>query len=169
MEKVWFIADTHFGHKAILNYEKRPFASVEEMDEKIISNWNSVVLPDDSVFVLGDFSLYGKEKTTEICNKLNGHKYLIIGNHDTESEQYYRECGFKNAVAYPIILDNFWILSHEPLYINSNMPYANIYGHVHNNPSYKDFSAQSFCVCCERLDYTPVEFDEIKRRMGLIE
>ncbi len=169
MEKVWFIADTHFGHKAILNYEKRPFADVEEMDEKIIINWNSVVLPNDRVFVLGDFSLYGKEKTTEICNKLNGHKYLIIGNHDTESEQYYRECGFENTVAYPIILDNFWILSHEPLYVNTNMPYANIYGHVHNNPSYKDFSVQSFCVCCERLDYTPIEFNEIKRRMGLIE
>ena len=44
-----------------------------------------------------------------------------------------------------------------------NMPYANIFGHVHANPIYKDFSEQSFCVSVERINYTPVSFDEIKR------
>lgn len=166
MEKTFFIADTHFGHSALIDYENRPFSCAEEMDEAIIRNWNNIVSDEDRIFVVGDFSAYGREKTAEICRRLNGRKYLIMGNHDTESEQYYVSCGFENAVRYPMILDNFWILSHEPMYVNSNMPYANIFGHVHGNPIYTDFSKQSFCVCCERIDYTPVEFREIKRKLS---
>lgn len=165
MNKTFFIADTHFGHNAIIDYENRPFTGVAEMDRTIIENWNNVVSAGDKVFVVGDFSAYDKEKTTEICHRLNGSKYLIMGNHDTESEQFYMDCGFGNAVRYPIILDGFWIISHEPLYVNTNMPYANIFGHVHNNPLYKDYSKQSFCVSCERIGYTPIEFDEIKRKI----
>lgn len=168
MGKTFFIADTHFGHNAIIGYENRPFADIEEMDEHIIKCWNDTVTADDKVFIIGDFSMYGREKTEQICSRLNGHKQLVMGNHDTEKPEYYISCGFETASPYPIIFDSFWILSHEPLYINSNMPYANIFGHVHNNPIYSDHSKQSFCVCCERIAYTPVEFDDIKRKMGLI-
>ena len=49
MSKSFFIADTHFGHSEIMNYENRPFSSVEEMDNTIISNWNSVVSDNDKV------------------------------------------------------------------------------------------------------------------------
>ena len=65
----------------------------------------------------------------------------------------------------PVIYKNFFMLSHEPLYINSNMPYANFYGHVHANPSYKDASKQSVCVSVERIDYTPVEFEKLRASM----
>ncbi len=64
-------------------------------------------------------------------------------------------------IQYPVIYNEWFILSHEPVYINSNMPYANIYGHVHSNPSYADYSAQSFCVSAERINYTPIEFSQI--------
>ena len=40
MAKRYLIADTHFGHARIMEYENRPFASVEDMDVKIIENWN---------------------------------------------------------------------------------------------------------------------------------
>ena len=75
----------------------------------------------------------------------------------------YRNFGFSEVYDLPVILDGFWILSHDALYINENMPYANLFGHVHNSPIFKDFSNQHFCVCVERIDYTPIEFDEIKR------
>ena len=65
----------------------------------------------------------------------------------------------------PVIIDGFWILSHEPLYVNSNMPYANIFGHVHDSPIIKDFSNQHFCVSCERINYAPINFDDIKYRV----
>ncbi|MCM1505672.1 MAG: hypothetical protein NC177_00835 [Ruminococcus flavefaciens] len=48
------------------------------------------------------------------------------------------------------------------------MPYANIFGHVHANPLYKDVSEQSFCVSMERTAYRPVEFTDIKRQINEI-
>ena len=65
----------------------------------------------------------------------------------------------------PVILEGFWILSHDLLYVNTNMPYANIFGHVHNSPIIKDYSRQHYCVSVERIDYRPISFEEIKRRV----
>lgn len=160
---VFFIADTHFGDENIIRYENRPFVRASEMDSFLIKKWNETVSADDKVFLIGDFSSYGFEKSREICQCLNGEKFIVMGNHDTENEQYYRDCGFSEAIRYPIVYENFWILSHEPLYINKNMPYANIFGHVHGNPIYSDFSEQSFCVSVERIEYRPISFSEIKR------
>jgi calcineurin-like phosphoesterase family protein len=168
-EKTFFIADTHFGDDSILRYENRPFRNIHDMDNSIISNWNNTVSDNDTVFLLGDFSAYQDEKLINLCTLLKGNKFLVMGNHDTKKEEYYYKCGFKGAYRFPIIYNDFWILSHEPLYINSNMPYTNIFGHVHNSPLYKDFSNQSFCVSAERINYTPLEFNEIKSKMGIIQ
>ena len=167
MAKDYFIADTHFGGENIRRYENRPFATATEMDEKLIENWNNAVTAEDTVYVLGDFSDYADAgKETEILGKLNGTKILVIGNHDTHrTPQEWREIGFAECYPMPVIYKNFFMLSHEPLYINSNMPYANFYGHVHANPSYKDASKQSVCVSVERIDYTPVEFEKLRAQM----
>lgn len=162
MSKIFFIGDTHFGDSQIIDYEQRPFASVEEMDRELINRWNYVVTDEDKVFMIGDFSLYNMQKTTEICNKLKGTKILIMGNHDDNLEKYYYDCGFDKVSEYPVILDEFWMISHKPLYLNKNMPYANIYGHVHGNEMYVDYSKHSFCACVERINYTPISWDEIK-------
>jgi len=162
---IFFISDTHFGHEKIIDYENRPFKSLDEMDKAIIDRWNEVVSEDDEVILVGDFSSYGLEKNKEILSSLKGKKVLVKGNHDTESEEYYRQCGFDSVYSYPIIVDEFFIVSHEPMYLNKNMPYANIYGHVHANCSYKDVSEHSFCVCVERINYTPISFDGIKGKM----
>lgn len=164
-KKVFFIADTHFSDSNIIMYENRPFSSANDMDSILVKNWNDTVSENDTVFFLGDFSFCNKEKTAEICHSLNGEKFLVMGNHDTENEHFYYECGFSGVSRYPIIYSNFWILSHEPLYINRNMPYANIFGHVHGNPIYKDVSERSFCVSVERINYTPIEISEIQRRI----
>ena len=50
-------SDLHFGHKNILEYDKRPFSSIEEHDESLIENWNSLVRPQDLVYCLGDITL----------------------------------------------------------------------------------------------------------------
>ncbi len=162
--KVFFIADTHFGESNIIRYENRPFADVYEMDARLISRWNSAVGSEDVVYHLGDFSIEGRE--SEILSKLNGIKHLVKGNHDFKSNAQYREYGFEEVYDCPIIIDSFWILSHDPLYVNTNMPYANLFGHVHASPVIKDYSAQHFCVSAERIDYTPVGFDEIKKKIS---
>ena len=160
---VYFIADTHFGDDNIRRYENRPFCSVNEMDTALIKNWNITVSQDDTIYVLGDFGADGTEK--EFLSKLNGTKYLIKGNHDVKSNEYYRDAGFKEGYALPVLFKNFWILSHDAIYVNRNMPYANLFGHVHNNPIVKDYSSQHFCVSVERTNYTPILFEEIAKKV----
>ena len=79
---VWFTSDIHFGHKNILKFCKRPFATVEEMDETLIRRWQETVEPGDAVYVVGDFSFYRAPKTNDILKQLPGQKFLIKGNHD---------------------------------------------------------------------------------------
>lgn len=166
MSKVFFIADTHFGHKNIIKYENRPFSTVEEMDNVIINNWNNTVKKLEEVFILGDFGLSNKQRIKEIVSILKGYKILILGNHDKcYSYSWWKTAGFEEVIRYPVVFNEWFILSHEPVYINSNMPYVNIYGHVHSNPSYADHSAQSFCVSVERINYTPIEFEQIVKSM----
>ena len=166
MNNTFFIADLHFSDNSIIEYENRPYDSIEKMNEDLIMKWNKVVTNEDIIFILGDFGFSNNEKLIEIGNKLQGKKTLITGNHDTESNEFYFKCGFENVYNFPIIFDDFWILSHNLMYINKNMPYGNIFGHVHDNPAIKDFSKQSFCVSVERINYAPISFEEIKKRVS---
>lgn len=160
---IFFIADTHFAEENIMKYENRPFASVQDMNESLIEKWNAKVGEADVVYVLGDFGAFGQEQ--EILKRLKGIKYLVKGNHDSKENEYYRQAGFREVYDCPILLESFWILSHEPLYVNENMPYANLFGHVHNSPLFKDFSKQHYCVSVERTNYAPISFEEIKKRI----
>ena len=65
-----------------MNFEQRPFSSVEEMNIEYIKRWNNKIKKGDEVYILGDLSFYKGEKTNEILKQLNGQKFLIEGNHD---------------------------------------------------------------------------------------
>lgn len=43
MAEIWFTADTHFNHDNIREHCNRPFDNADEMDETLITNWNSLV------------------------------------------------------------------------------------------------------------------------------
>ena len=167
--KIYLIGDTHFYHKNIIKYCNRPFSSVEEMNETLIKNWNSVVKRDDKVIVVGDFALCGKDKIIEVGQRLNGKKTLILGNHDRASMSTYYEAGFEFVSRYPIIIDDWNIISHHPKFTTELGLYANIYAHVHNDVTYRDYTARSFCVSAERINYTPIEWEVIQERMEAYE
>lgn len=163
--KTFVIADTHFGHLNIIKYCDRPFVTTEEMDRQLIEKWNSVVGKDDIVYHLGDFALGNMNKVAEYRKQLKGKIFLIQGNHDGYSMKRYYEAGFDKVYDKPVIYQDFFILSHQPLFITESMPYANIYGHVHNNPQFVDYTSNTFCVSCERIEYKPILFDEIIDKM----
>jgi len=79
---IFFLSDTHFHHKKILDYCARPFVDKFEQDRQLIKNWNDTVGPNDEVYHLGDFAFASKRKILEILEQLNGRIYLIRGNHD---------------------------------------------------------------------------------------
>lgn len=168
MSRVFLTADLHFGDASIIEYEKRPFSSVEAMDEALIANWNCAVSDNDTIIVAGDFSSHGAERTTEILKQLKGRKILVRGNHDWMSSEAYGLAGFSEVSSRPIIHKDWFVISHEPPhYYNDSMPFFYIYGHVHGTELYPTITKQSACVCVERWDYRPVDFHDLLERAGL--
>ena len=160
MQKVFFISDHHFGHKHIIDFESRPFANADEMNETMIEKWNAVVGEGDKVFHLGDFSFLNRDKTKAIVSRLNGYKHLILGNHDRgRSRQWWLDVGFDEVSEHPIIYKDFFFLSHEPMYMNRHMPYVNVHGHIHGQ---KYEGVSYFNVSVEHWDYTPLTFEQIR-------
>lgn len=162
MSNTWFIADYHFNHANIIKYENRPFANVDEMEKEMIRRTNEKVRAQDRLFIVGDFGFGPWEKLAEIIAKINGRKTLILGNHDKTNLQGWRDAGIEEVSKYSIIFKEFYIVSHHPQYMNKNMPYANIYGHVHSHDAYRTWSNTGVCVSLERHDYYPVNFADIE-------
>ena len=78
----YYISDMHFGHNNVLRFDMRPFESIDEMDRMLITYWNMRVREEDHVYILGDFCYNSKYMPEYYLEKLNGHKHLILGNHD---------------------------------------------------------------------------------------
>ncbi|MCY9589187.1 phosphoesterase [Paenibacillus chitinolyticus] len=160
MPSDFFISDHHFGHKLIIDFESRPFADADEMTDVMIQKWNAAVGSEDKVFHLGDFSFLNQERTQEIVRKLNGYKFLVLGNHDRgRSRSWWLDAGFDEVSEYPVLYKDFFLLSHEPVYMNKHMPYVNVHGHIHGQ---KYEGKNYFNVCVEHWDYIPLTFEQIR-------
>lgn len=162
-QKRWVIADTHFGHTNVIKYENRPFKDAQDMDEKLIANWNNTVAKEDIVYMLGDFTLSrNKEYIKSLLQRLNGKIVLVMGNHDSLKPAQYTELGFHAAIRKPILVEPNVVLMHEPPLkkdICDKMFY--IYGHVHSKPSEIEFNFNCQCVSVERIQYTPIELEMV--------
>lgn len=153
-------SDPHFYSERIIVNCARPFSSVKEMNEQLIQNYNSVVQKHEVCYWLGDI-MYGatKDKVRNVLNRMNGRKYLIMGNHDrNHSETWWKDCGFVKVFSMPIYdAENYILLSHEPLQEFGNIPpIVNYHGHIHIQ-NY-DFTPNNQCinVCVEKTGYKPV-------------
>lgn len=152
MTKTWIIADTHFGHRNIIEFERehRPFATIEEHDEALIERWNRVVAPEDTVWHLGDVGLGGKRQLAEVLRRLNGRKKLVLGNHDQYGPLFYAE---HFARVYGVAKVHEYALSHAPLAIEQQYRFkANIHGHTHSHQMRNSWYVS---VSCEQQDLTP--------------
>lgn len=135
MSNKFFTADLHFGHQKI--FKERGFTSIEEMDEKLIYNWNSLIDNKDEVYILGDFSFHKKRKTVEIVKRLNGNKCLILGNHDkknlnNEIKSYFNWCKDYHEQK----IDNeFVVMSHYPMLTWNKSHYGSFMLHGHSHGS----------------------------------
>lgn len=172
------VSDTHWFHANIVKYCDRPL----NHDEIMVERWNQVVDPDDVVLHLGDLFMSKRRNVErfreEITPWLNGHKYLILGNHDDKRLDY-ESLGFE--VIKPFSIE--WTrVDDDPLSSRTVRPivvefahyprqeYAKdvlrLHGHIHNNgygtePGVKIASRRgNVNLSVEVIDYTPqpVEF-----------
>lgn len=144
MKDYFVIGDTHFGHERILEYERdtRPFATIEGHDEALIGNWNRVVGKDDVVIHLGDVLFRGK--TFDLLPRLNGHKRLVLGNHDRFPIRRYLQHFTR---IYGVYEFEDCVLTHMPIAPAQFYRYRlNVHGHVHSksldDPRYVNASAE---------------------------
>jgi len=166
---VFFTSDTHFGHEKVISYCKRPFTTTEQMDEAIIDNWNSVVCVDDVVWHLGDFSLCKSTDIAGYFNRLHGHKYLILGNHDNKSKAYYKNLGFLDVFDYVDIFG--FHLCHYPIEGDTDIEDRYIHkrpkvldkwilsGHVHEKWRIK---GNCFNVGVDVNDFKPLSLQQVQ-------
>ena len=134
----YFISDLHLGHKNAIDLDNRPFDSIEQMDETLIQNWNSVVKPEDHIWILGDLAWKSWNKSGFLLKQLKGKKHLIIGNHDkiqNTQQNYFATIDeakeitvFIEDVKYKVVMSHYPI----PWYNGHRHPNRiHLYGHVH--------------------------------------
>lgn len=138
---MYFTADLHFNHEKIIGYCKRPFSDVQDMNRRLIKNWNETVEPDDSIIVLGDFA-FGRRKHKEmlrdIVERLNGNKSLIIGSHDDLHVRDYIEIGFMSVHSFyhtnvfGSATNGDVYLTHDPAVAITDKNRLWLCGHVHD-------------------------------------
>ncbi len=155
---IWIWSDQHFGHKNIIKYANRPFDDIDEMREAMIRNHNELVTDEDYVIWVGDVAFLNDDKANEILHRLNGYKILIVGNHDMHKKKLKRLHVDEVHLVYNIeVAGAEMVFTHFPI-TNLPKPIVNIHGHTHDT---EDQSVQHMNVSVERIDYKPVNFDNI--------
>lgn len=168
---MFFTSDQHYGHRNICKYAGRPFSSVEEMDEVLITNHNAVVGNGDPVWFLGDFAFATTGRIKQLLSRLNGQKNIILGNHDKGLRNVRKELLAEKLVngifdyreitwqKQHIVLAHYghrvWNRSHHGSWM--------LYGHSHGTlPPYgksADMGVDSKVITDE---YRPYSFEEVK-------
>lgn len=194
---IWFVSDTHFWHKHIIRYCKRPVwdeekqdyvDDVEKMNKWLIARWNSKIKPDDQVWHLGDFAFCGTEKFKEILSQLNGRLNWVIGNHDYglagkdwvksqfESIQHYKflraNIPYEDDEGNPQQYTQPIVLSHFPILSWDGMAHGSwqLHGHCHGSID-STWNAtgrrMDMGVDAQGNNWYPVSLEEVQTRMAL--
>lgn len=187
----FFIADTHFGQMDAIRNHSRPFGSIEEHDESIIQNWNSVVGEDDDVYHLGDFAFnpFYRNNSREaedtairdyiqILERLNGRIHWIYGNHDP----YKKKRFMSELKPYLVWMGHYLeivvrdderpkgkqkvVLHHYPYAVWNHCERGSIHLHGHTHGTLEDNPKRLIMdVGVDCQNYTPVSYEDVKRRM----
>jgi len=148
--------------------------AIAAMNEDILKMFD--FLPDDcDIWNLGDFYFTGSgdpkkidEKVVETLKQIvtrlkksNRRLFIVLGNHDKMHRQgqsimqFYYELGFDRVYDSPVLVEDKYILSHEPVYIKPGSDFVNLYGHTHDLPIKEDyftFDYENYAMECRVFD-----------------
>lgn len=175
---IYFTSDTHFNHAKIIEFCNRPFKNDIEMNEQLIANWNKTVGEDDIIFILGDFSYGGTVAWTNILDRLNGKKYLILGNHDEKNirpavSDKFEFIGYEMHITIEgrsIYLHHYPFLAYGGVYRKGDKQVWQLFGHVHSGPKcegtdydrLKYLFPTQYDVGVDNNNYTPVSYYQVR-------
>ena len=168
MSRAMFISDLHFDHKNICKHRPE-FESVEHHNEFILDRILTTVRRGDSLWLLGDicFSHDAVDNYMIPIRCAVSRVNLVLGNHCAETEvgqnniKRMLKQGLIDKVYGLVSYKGAW-LSHAPIHDSELRGKWCLHGHTHNtnidDPRY-------FNVSCENINYTPMDFTEIKAIM----
>lgn len=175
---IWFTSDTHFGHANIIRYCDRPYASLAEMDDALVANWNQTVRPNDIIYHLGDFTLGGQEQAHAYFTRLKGRISVVPGGHDkgwVSKREYFSKSGHPVVMLPPLVTIKLQIsglnqskvivLCHYAMRIWDRSHYGSwhLYGHSHCNLPQ---CLNSLDVGADCWNYFPVSLEQVAEEMN---
>ena len=169
-----FTADLHINHQRILTLGRTRFATLADMHELIITNWNAKVGDKDVVYVLGDMALGPIELLNPIVERLRGEIVLVKGNHDKSSKRLQQACPKLRIVlddlhmkqyigdkGYRVFCRHFPPSEPDPKVWEEKYRCSTfLCGHVHSSWSRR---GNIINVGVDVRDYTPQTFEELFR------
>lgn len=164
----YFCSDLHFAHNKPFLFEPRGFTSWEEHAETVVSNINRIVKPEDELLILGDCILSDDVAGMNYLRQLNGHKFLAIGNHDTNKRiaQYKTENIFED-IQYGYRFDynkmTFWC-QHYPCRMGNykdKHPTIALTGHTHSPDKFQYMEDGDYNVALDAHNCRPISIEEI--------
>ena len=170
---IYFTSDLHFGHQNIIQLTQRPFNDIQEMNKKLIDNYNSVVEKDDIVYFLGDIAHeLTLDEIYNLLSQLKGRKILIRGNHDLSYEYELtnrKQKIFDEINDFKMIQENnlIFVLSHYPMlsWFDSRKGTIMLHGHIHAKNNYnlanQKLGLRRFDVGVDANNYYPISLNSI--------
>jgi len=175
-KETFFTSDLHLGHFNIIKYSNRPFTDIEQMNNTIINNINEVVMPEDDLWILGDFFFGTAAKAKDFLQRINcNNLHFTFGNHDKEMRKEEIRGFFKSMDEYKeikiidpstnlpqnICMMHFPILEWNQSFRGSWM----LHGHTHGNMKYPEMLSNHkiIDVGVDRWNYYPVSYTELKK------
>ena len=165
---IWLTSDLHFNHDKEFIWKDRGYSSVQEMNEEQVARFNSFVSHEDTVYILGD-CMMGMDISSGLAylRRLNGTKYLVIGNHDTDSRiEEYKKSGIFADIQFAYRLrykGHSYFLSHYPT-ITANgedLRTVNLFGHTHQTTTHFEDRKYMYHVGVDSNYGFPISLDEI--------
>ena len=172
MSKAWFSSDFHFNHTNICGPRisswssgYRNFNSLSYMNDCIIDNLNSKIMPEDILYFLGDFAFGDKSQIPTLRERIKCREiHLIYGNHDDsirKNKDYRylfasdRDCALIKVNGQELYLNHYptdvWVNNHRHTY--------HCFGHVHNN--FQHCNGQRMDVGVDTNNFMPYSLDEV--------
>jgi len=176
--KIWVTSDWHFNHDREFIWKPRGFESIQDMNIALVERHNTLVSPDDEVYVLGDLMLGGAESMRsglEWIRQMHGHLHIVLGNHDTEKRiQAYLNLDNVEDVSNVDTLKykkHHFYMSHYPT-LTGNLEKEslkqmtlNLFGHTHQKTNFYMDMPYMYHVGVDSHDCKPVLLDDIIEEM----
>lgn len=167
---VWFTSDLHLNHNKDFVWGKRGFKDITEHNNTIIHNINEVVMPEDTLYILGDLVLGGVDADVNILKRIKCKNIkMVIGNHDTNTRvEKYKEMGieilgYANFVQYKkqkFMICHYCVL--QPIVEDALERHTiSLYGHTHQTQKFASDNPWMINIGLDANNNYPISAEQV--------